>query len=627
MCAAACCLPAFLGSLTSAPIAAAPFSVLCRLFEKQLVSDFSPCRRCPSPRVLQDSTNWHDAQPPPPPWSPLRQEAPWFPGKESRRAAAASPKPRSQRSPTHDGFPAVCRRELAWGAAHAPKPASKDPAAPTCSRGALGAPHKRRGDLPARSPPSYEAHMLLRAGQGPRKENWPRPPPYVAPPSYEAAHRTVKPQSRAPRAASAGRKAAPAAEAPPKRLEAARQGGPRTPSSGQRRGPCQAAVPGPWSYHLAGARTWGGRRRQPERAEAPSTGWAPDWPRTPPPRSHTLPRVTRRLLPAPCPAERNGSVSQNAPPAGWGLSCATGCSVAAGLGSPEWKEPGARLREPRGGSPAARAAQRRAGGVMVIDATCVVIQTHYIPPARTERVRYVGRAGAKQSPSASTTSPASPAAVSLEERASRILGLPLSELGFAEQPGGQPTGPASPRRSRAEGGRCPAEAAAARAASALARPERASSSAQGSPKQPFPNPASESALAELPDTGPTYLKAGRMADAGQAQSGNSCAPRPEAEPSCSPQNRSYVRDLREAMSRIRRHTAPDSDTDEELEKEGQPASGHFPWKGRLNEGALSYSSSSLESIGSNATVVPGNAKSATLSNGPQRGWQLTQAVP
>ncbi|KAL8163629.1 UNVERIFIED_CONTAM: hypothetical protein K2H54_031885 [Gekko kuhli] len=590
------------------------------LLQKHLVSDFSPGQRRPSPRVLQDSTNWHDAQPPPPPWGPLRQEGPWFAGKEPKRAAA-SPKPRSPRSPTYDGFAALCRRELAWGAA-----AHRDPAAPDCSKGPAGAPSKLRGDLPARSPPSYEAHMLLRAGQGPRKENWPRPPPYVAPPAYEAAHRTVRPQQpRAPRraASAAGGPAIPA-EAPPGRLG----GPPRTPSSGRRGGQGQAApVPGgPWSY-LVGARTWGGRRRQPERApeaSSSSSGWAPDWPRTPPPRSHTLPRVTKRLPAPSAPVPNHGSVPQHALPAGWAFSHA-----AAGKGSPAWGEPrrsvsSSRLREP-GGSPAAagsRGTPRRAGGLLVIDATCVVIQTHYIPPARTERVRYVGRAGAKQSPTAAPPPP-SPASGSLEERASRILGLPLSELGFTEQ-GGQPSGIASPGR-RAEG-RCPAEAvAAAGAASALARPERAPSSAQGSPKQPFPTPAPEGVLAEPSGTGLSGLQAGRMASAGQ--SGDGCAPPAEAEPSRSPQHRSYVRDLREAMSRIRRHTAPDSDTDEELEKERRPAGGQFSWKGRLNEGALSYSSSSSESIGSNATVVPGNAKSPTLSNGPKRGWQLSQVVP
>ncbi|XP_077184623.1 dendrin isoform X2 [Paroedura picta] len=540
------------------------------LWEKQLLSDFSPRQRRPSPRVLQDSTNWPAAQPPAP-WAPLRHDGPWLPGKEGKRAAA-SPKPRSPRSPTYDALPAVCRREPPWRA----KPPSEDAAAPDGSHGPLGAAGKLRGDLPARSPPSYEAHMRLRAGQAPRKENRPRPPPYVAPPSYEAAHRTAQPQRRPSRAAGAQGKAAPA-EAPP-----ARQAGPRTPSAGRKGGPGQVAAPGRWSC-LVGARTWAGRRRQAGRAEA-SPGWAPAWPRTPPPRSHTLPRAAKRVSAA-CPPP-DGSSPPHAFPAGWAFSRAAGLER---RGSPEPKESRGRRRE-AGGSPpegAGAAAARRAGGLLVIDATCVVIRTHYIPPARPERVRYVGRARAKPSPAAAAAEaapPASPPAGSLEERASRILGLPVSELGFHE-----PEGPASPRR-RAAG------------------PERAASSPQGSPEAPRPRPAPESVPPEPPETGLVRLQAARAADAGQ-----------------SPPGRSYVRDLRAAMSRIRRHTAPDSDTDEELEKERRPAGGPLPW----SEAALAYSSSSSsESIGSNATVVPGNAHAATLSHGPQRGWlQPSQAVP
>ncbi|XP_048346641.1 dendrin isoform X2 [Sphaerodactylus townsendi] len=553
------------------------------LFQKQLVSDFAPDPRRPSPRVLQDSTNWHDAQPPPPPWGALRQENPRLPGKEWKRAAAG-PKPHDPRSPTRDGF---CRRELAWGAAaHSPKVSTKGRGAPGCSPGPLGAGGKIRGDWPARSPPSYEAHMRLRAVQGPRKENCPRrPPPYVAPPSYEAAHRTVRPQTRACRTGE--RPPAPAEAPSSSRLARACQGRPRTPSSGWKNGHCQAAAPpGPWSY-LAGARTWAGRRRRPERAEA-----SPGWPGSPAPRGHTLPRVTRRL-PASCCLVLDASAPQAARPSGGRSNRA-----AAAWPGPEWKR--ASSREPGG----TRATPRRgAGGVMVIDATCVVIQTHYIPPARPERVRYVGREEGPKEQSPPAPAAASPG--SLAERASRILGLPWSELSFPEQ-GGQLSVPASPRREAAGGG--PEEAPA--------QPERALSPPQGSLRLPFPQPTPKSGLEEPPDTGLPRLEEGRVAHAGPS------APRADV-----PQNGSYVLDLRKAMSRIRRHTAPDSDTDEELEKARRPAGGHFSWKGRLNEAALSYSSSSLESIESNATVVSGNAKPATLSNGPEKGWQPSPTVP
>ncbi|XP_054831759.1 dendrin [Eublepharis macularius] len=453
------------------------------LFEKRLLSDFAPCPRRPGPRVLQDSTNRPAGQPPPG-WGPPRQERAG-PAANERRGAEASPEPRAPRSPAGPGG---CGAEPARGAA----------LAPDGGRAHRGA--------PARSPPSYEAHLLLRlrAGQGPRKENCPRPPPYVAPPSYEAAHRTVQPRPRAGGPAGAGARPARAPEP---------DGGARAPGGGS---------------FLLGARTWAGRRRQAERAEPPR-------PRSPQPRSHTLPRASRRPPGGP----------PHALPAGWAFSPSAG---------PKAGVPGGRRRGARAAGP---------GGVLEIDATCVVIRTRYVPPARAERVRPLGRPGPARSP----------AAASLQERAARILGLPASELGFAG-PAGRRSAAASPRRPRG-----PAES-----------PGPAPSPAAGSPGSPVPSPAAPA------EPGPSGPPAGSGGAAG-------------------PSGGSYARALREAMARIRRHTAPDSDTDEELER-GRRAGGG---QGRRGGGRLARgsSSSSLESSASAATVVPGGAPS---SGGPA-GWQ------
>ncbi|XP_059575030.1 dendrin [Alligator mississippiensis] len=73
------------------------------------------------------------------------------------------------------------------------------PAPARAPRAPAPAPAPRRPAPGADGPPSYEAHLQrrLRAGPGPRKENQPRPPPYVAPPAYEGPHRTLP--SRRPR--------------------------------------------------------------------------------------------------------------------------------------------------------------------------------------------------------------------------------------------------------------------------------------------------------------------------------------------------------------------------------------------------------------------------------------------
>ncbi|XP_044277408.1 dendrin [Varanus komodoensis] len=562
------------------------------LLEKQLIPDYSPCRRHPGPRVLQDSTNWHDGQLPPR-WGLLKPEGHWFSGRELSRAAS-SPKAQRPQNPAFHGPQPVCRRDATWGASHVAKEGK-------CPAGGPVARCQWNLGAPSRAPPSYEAHMLLRlrAGQGPRKENWPRPPPYVAPPSYEAPHRTVQPQQRAQGEARAAKRIQKEPPRPCCKVEKVGpcEPGPLPHSPERQAARRQAKLPGSWSY-LPGARTWGGPWMLPESAESPY-GWAPGWGGSSPPQSHTLPRVKRRNkgVPGPAPSHALPSgPSQHMLPAGWGFSHAAGWPGALGNGGraggkssrdllPRWKEPG-QAREAEGGQAApSKPAPRRQGGLFVIDATCVVIQAHYIPPPRTERVRYVGPERPPDKARA-PASPRSPAPASLEERAARILGLSLSELGSPEA-GGSP---------RLRAGAC---GAAAGPAPGAGQPGGAGS-APSSPRKPLPAPAPTGSQAAPPEQGPRGVAAPCQEGGGPAQGDE--APAPAA------QGRSYVRDLKEAMSRIRRHTAPDSDTEEELETESRPASARPPRRAPPGEGALSYSSSSsLDSSSSSATVVPGHA--------------------
>ncbi|XP_042303853.1 dendrin isoform X2 [Sceloporus undulatus] len=619
------------------------------LLEKQLVSDLSPYRRRPVPRVLQDSTNWHDAQLPSR-WSLLKQEGQWFSGKDLSRVTS-SPKAQwqpplplpPQRSPTYGGLRPVHRRDGSWGAvSHLGRDGPTDfltggsfTATPSCWWYPRGASAKSRCDPPVRAPPSYEAHMLLRlrAGQGPRKENWPHPPPYVAPPSYEAPHCTVQPQQPPPMCQRPCKEALTGKQHQtmgPKKCGERIAGtyetrGPQSHGPGRKAGRRQAKIPGSWSY-LSGASTWGGPRRQPERAES-INGLVPSWDMSPQDRSYTLPRISKRNkgVPVACPP-------QHTLPAGLGFSHAVGCPPGAvGNGGnkagdryirdlmPKWKEP-SHTRE-AGGSQGSlsKLTPRRCGGLFVIDATCVVIQAHYIPAPRTEHVRYLGQEGLDKVKAA--VSPGSPAPVSMEERAARILGLSVSELGFTEAGKSKILGPGSPRQTVSESSA--AEVTVAEKNYGTGQPRRAPSSL-ASPRKalPLPTPNNfqvKNTQEELPcpeDTGASTVP---------CQESVSGLPQREEEPEpiFPSQRRSYALELKEAMSRIRRHTAPDSDTDEELEKECEPVCGQpVEWKGGMNEGALYCSSSSLDSSSSNATVVPGNSTPTPLPVG-----DLIQMMP
>ncbi|XP_045685527.1 dendrin [Phyllostomus hastatus] len=437
-------------------------------------------------------------------------------------------------------------------------------------------------------PPSYEAHLLLRgaAGAAPRRR-WDRPPPYVAPPSYEGPHRTLG-TKRGPEPVQAPVSSVPAPT--PARTEggcAKKRLDPRiyrdvlgawglrqgrgllggSPGCGIARSrlePCNAAAAKSPGWAASGPNS--GSDGHPQAGAAGSPGQAPTAPTgsanaTPsPPRPAPRSRPHRKgsgqgkegreqsWLPRcwiPSPKKQPLRHSQTLPrpwaPGGTGWRNSLGLTEEAGHETSEgWKATRRAHTLPRSSrGPAA------GEGVFVIDATCVVIRSQYVPTPRTQRVQLlpagVPRLGGPASSqpksnrkegegAAASPSPCQklllssrlshqpygglgfeaeggkPVDSSLEERASRILGLPVGEVNLQDAP----TQPGSPRHS-ASG---PATSGGA-------------TSAEGS---------GEVAAVLRP--------AGR---------GWARTPGP------------YAGALREAVSRIRRHTAPDSDSDEAAE--------------------------------------------------------------
>ncbi|XP_043362379.1 dendrin isoform X2 [Dermochelys coriacea] len=498
------------------------------------------------------------------------------------------------------------------------------------------------GASPA-GPPSYETHMLrrLRAGQGSRKPNEPRPPPYVSPPAYDAPHRTLptKRPRAAPKPPAAKRgRAAPHGKGPA-------GGSPEpTPCSGRPR-PRLARLPqevlGGWSYH-AGSGSLGRRAGSGlfcpglEGAVQPTArGGSADslfCPLSSPDGgSHTLPWASGEAGRAHGSRGWDAAGPSSAPgwqrlPSGWGFGYAPSSTGSARSGQREgWEQRGRpERRAPPSPRPAGKApgqsptAEGRSchGGIFVIDATCVVIRAEYIPPPGRKQVQLLGsppprdpaspcqrllldsqshlgtseRAAGSPSPSSSDGS--------LGERAARILGLPMAELGLMEPQGacaqretpgcwGQQAGAALPGSPEPLVGVPRVHGLPSLAAS----PKELPGVPCGRENPGYgTNPSME--------PGPVW---GREAPEDGASRGEPQALCPRARP-CTKRPALCARDLREAVSRIRRHTAPDSDTDEE--PEGLAPRSPMAWRGHPHHDALAYSSSSLESSGSDATVVP-----------------------
>uniref|UniRef100_A0A452HEV1 Uncharacterized protein n=1 Tax=Gopherus agassizii TaxID=38772 RepID=A0A452HEV1_9SAUR len=424
--------------------------------------------------------------------------------------------------------------------------------------------------LPA-GPPSYETHMLrrLRVGQGSCKLNEPRPPPYISPPAYDAPHRTLptkRPRAApAPPAAKRGR-AAPHGKGP--------AGGSPEPAPGSHGPPQRLArlpheVLGGWSYHVGsgslGCRTGSGLLCLGLEGAVQSTaqgGSAESLFRplsSPDSGSHTLPRAAGGASRARGSGGWDAAWPGSAPgrqrlPSGWGFGYAASSTGSTRSGQREgWEQRGRpERRAPPSPCPVGRApgqaptagGRSRHGGIFVIDATCVVIRAEYIPPPKREQVRLLG--------SPPPRDPASPC--------QRLLLASRPHLGASER-AARPPLPSPGDGSLGE-----------RAARLLGLPT--------------------AELAALPGS-PERLVGGKAPGNGASRGEPQALP-PRARP-CAKRPALCTRDLREAVSRIRRHTAPDSDTDEE--PEGLAPRSHMAWRGRPRHEALACSSSSLETQG------------------------------
>ncbi|XP_037704141.1 dendrin [Choloepus didactylus] len=555
-----------------------------------------PLRRPWASRVLQEATNWRAG-----PLAEARareQEKRKAASQEreaketerkrrkaggARRSPPGRPRPEPRNAPRvaqSAGLPAHLRPERLGPVGRPSRPTAQSQSDPRVAwAGPWGG--RRLG------PPSYEAHLLLRGavGTAPRRR-WDRPPPYVAPPSYDGPHRTLG-TKRGPEPSQALVSSAPAPT--PARTE-----GGRTKKRLDPR--IYRDVLGAWGLRqgrglLGGSPGCGAPRARPESGKggaeknlgltdaglnsgseghsqakatrSPSTETAIVGPATaspspprPAPRSRPHLKGSREgkesegqsWLPKcwlPSPKKQPPQHSQTLPrpwaPGGTSWRESLGHRERAG---PEtlagWK--GIRRantlprssRGPTGGE-----------GVFVIDATCVVIRSQYVPTPRTQRVQLlpagVPRAGG-DAPSSSKSSKeegergavfSSPCQKlllsnrlshqpgagrgceaeglelgdsSLEERASRILGLPVSEVNLQDAP----TQP-------------------------------------GSPEHPALDPEASGGMGKA-EGSEEVATVPRRAGRGWART-----PGP------------YAGALREAVFRIRRHTAPDSDSDEAAE--------------------------------------------------------------
>lgn len=558
-----------------------------------------PPRRPWASRVLQEATNWRAG-----PQAEARareqekrkvasqeREAKEIERKRrkaggARRSPLGRPRPEPRNAPRMAQpavLPAPSRRESLGQVGRPPRPPAQlrsDPG--TAWAGPWGG--RRPG------PPSYEAHLLLRgaAGTAPRRR-WDRPPPYVAPPSYEGPHRTLG-TNRGPEPSQA-----PASSVPPltpartdggytkKRLDpriyrdvlgawGLRQGrgllggSPGCGTARPRLEPRKGAAEKSLGLAAAGLNSVSNGHPQTKAAGSPGTAIAPSGsatansnPPRPAPRSRShlkgsgegkegreqswLPKCWMPSL-----KKQPPRYSQTLPrpwaPGGTGWRESLGHREGTGPETLEdWKAWKATRRAHT--LPRSSRCPARGEGVFVIDATCVVIKSQYVPSPRTQHVqllpagvpRVVGNApsqpktnkeegeGAAVFPSPCQklllsnrlshqacggrgfeAEPGKPADSSLEERASRILGLPMGEVNLQDAP----TQPYSPEHlalgPAASGGAASAEGS--RQVAAVPRP-----ASRGWARNPGP----------------------------------------------------YAGALREAVSRIRRHTAPDSDSDEAAE--------------------------------------------------------------
>ncbi|XP_055482855.1 dendrin [Psammomys obesus] len=556
-----------------------PQSRTCRL---RPGSPEPPPRRPWASRVLQEATNWRAG-----PLAEVRtreqekrkaasQEREAKETERKRRKAGGarrSPLGQPLRAAQPPGLPPPSRPERFGPVGRAPRPSAFPQGEPRVAwAGPWGG--RRPG------PPSYEAHLLLRgaAGSAPRRR-WDRPPPYVAPPSYEGPHRTLG-AKRGPELSRAPASAAPAPVAArteggraKKRLDpriyrdvlgawGLRQGrgllggAPGCAAARARPEACRGAAERGSGLAVAGLIGGGHGQPQaeatgsPDAEAAPSGSPASSSPR-PAPRSRQQRRGSRPekeggepiwlpkswlSSPKKPPVRHSQTLPRPWAPGGTGWREALGPREGAEHEGPEaWKATRRAHTLPR----SSRGLARREG-IFVIDATCVVIKSQYVPTPRPQQVHAL----ASGEPCAASDSPRLPKPSRGEEGAAagpsacpkRLLSSRVSNQpgGGAEgEAGGGERGPSSPedRAPRLPG----LPAAKEKPPDAPTQP--------GSPERPTLGPAAPGCAGGA--KGSDAAGVPRRAAGGWART-----PGP------------YAGALREAVSRIRRHTAPDSDSDE-----------------------------------------------------------------
>ncbi|XP_006902561.1 PREDICTED: dendrin [Elephantulus edwardii] len=557
-----------------------------------------PPRRPWASRVLQEATNWRAG---PPTEARAREQEKRKAASQEREAKEterkrrkaggarrsppgwARPEPRNApRVAQAAGLCASTRPERVGLLGRAPRPCAQPQSIPGVAwAGPWGG--RRPG------PPSYEAHLLLRGAAGSsQRRRWDRPPPYVAPPSYDGPHRTLG-TKRGPEVSRAPTFTSPTAAPTLARTETGRSKKRLDPRIYQ-------DVLGAWGLRqgrglLGGSSSYGVARARPEfrkgaaekglefpaaglssdshgpasppepgGTEAAPAGQAPTTPSPPRPAPRSRPHqkgarkgkenVERSWLPKrwiPSPKKQLPSHSQTLPrpwaPGGTGWKESLGHREGAEAGALEgWKVTRRAHTLPRSSR-----RPTRGEGIFVIDATCVVIRSQYVPtPLRTQHVQLLPA----RVPHVGGDAPSPPMCGKEEGEARAALPSPCQKLLQRSSPSHQTV---AGRGSEAEGGEPGDSALQERASSILGLPVvelnlRDTHTQPGSPE----HPALGAAALEVVGTTTEGLK---EASAVPRLVGRSWARTPGP----------YAGALREAVSRIRRHTAPDSDSDEAAE--------------------------------------------------------------
>ncbi|XP_030691068.1 dendrin [Globicephala melas] len=557
----------------------------------RLGSPEPPPRRPWASRVLQEATNWRAG--PPAEARAREQEKRKAASQEreaketerkrrkaggARRSPPGRPRPEPRNAPRvaqPAGLPAPSRPERLGSVGRPPRPSAQPQSNPGAAwAGPWGG--RRPG------PPSYEAHLLLRgaAGMAPRRR-WDRPPPYVAPPSYEGPHRTLgTKRGPEPSQAPASSTSAPTRTeggCTKKRLDpriyrdvlgawGLRQGRGLlggSPGCGTARPRLESGkVAAERSLRLAAAGLKSGSDGHPQAKAAgnPGTetvpaGSAPATPSPPrpAPRSRPHPKGSgegreQSWLPKcwmPSVKKQPPRHSQTLPrpwaPGGTGWRESLGHREEAG---PETLEGWKATRRPHT-LPRSSRGPARGEGVFVIDATCVVIRSQYVPTPRNQHVqllpagvpRLVGNAPTQLKPNKE------------EGEGAAVLPSPCRKLLLSSRPSQQPGGG---RGLEAEGGTSADSSLEERASRILGLPV-GEVNLQDAPTQP--GSPEHSALGPAASGGARRAEGSEEVAAVLRRAGRGWARTPGP----------YAGALREAVSRIRRHTAPDSDSDEAAE--------------------------------------------------------------